>query len=167
MFSEYFPSCVGKTCIIIHLFLFIYLFCFKDFIYLFMRDTERGRDTGRGRSRPPMRSLIWDLIPGPRDHALSQRQTLNHWTTQVSQNFFSLNSVVGCLGGSVGWPILDFGWGCGLRACTQFRIYWRFFLLLLPPNLSLSLLACMCSLSALSLSLSLSQINKWRGVWVA
>ena len=27
------------------------LFFFKDFIYLLMRDTERGRDTGRGRSR--------------------------------------------------------------------------------------------------------------------
>ena len=29
---------------------FFVLFCFKDFI-LFMRDTETGRDTGRGRSR--------------------------------------------------------------------------------------------------------------------
>ena len=25
-----------------------------------------------------------DSIPGPWDHDLSQRQTLNHWTTQVS-----------------------------------------------------------------------------------
>ena len=31
---------------------------FKDFIYLFMRDTERGRDIGRGRSRIPMRNLM-------------------------------------------------------------------------------------------------------------
>ena len=29
---------------------------FKDFIYLFMRDTERGRDTGRGRTRLPVGS---------------------------------------------------------------------------------------------------------------
>ena len=26
-------------------------FFFKDFIYLFMRDTQGGKDTGRGRSR--------------------------------------------------------------------------------------------------------------------
>ena len=38
-------------------------------IYLFMRDTERGRDIGRGRSRPPARSPMWDLVPGPWDHA--------------------------------------------------------------------------------------------------
>ena len=36
----------------------------KDFIYLFMRDTERGRDTGRGRSRLHAGSQTWDLIPG-------------------------------------------------------------------------------------------------------
>ena len=41
------------------------LFFFLRF-YLFMRDTERGKDTGRGRSRLPARSLIWDLIPNPR-----------------------------------------------------------------------------------------------------
>ena len=35
----------------------IYL-SFKDFIYLFMRDTERGRDTGRGRSRLHAGSLM-------------------------------------------------------------------------------------------------------------
>ena len=61
------------------LFCFVSFFFFKDFIYLFMRDTERGRDSGRGRS--PM----WDLIPGPRDHTVSWRQMLNHWATQVSR----------------------------------------------------------------------------------
>ena len=30
---------------------YIFFFFFKDFIYPSMRDTERGRDTGRGRSR--------------------------------------------------------------------------------------------------------------------
>ena len=34
----------------------------KDFIYLFMRDRERGRDTGRGRSRLPAGGTMWDLI---------------------------------------------------------------------------------------------------------
>ena len=46
---------------------------FKYFIYLFMRDTERGRDTGRGRrSRRPAGSLMQDSIPGPWDHALTK-----------------------------------------------------------------------------------------------
>ena len=49
-----------------------------------MRNTERVRDIGRGRSRLPTVSPMWDLIPGPRDHALSWRQMLNHWATQVS-----------------------------------------------------------------------------------
>ena len=56
----------------------------KDFIYLFMRDTqrerererERGRDLGRGRSRLPVGSPMWDSILGPRDHDLSQ--SLSH-----------------------------------------------------------------------------------------
>ena len=44
-----------------------------------MRDTEkeRGRDIGRRRLTPVV-SLMWDSIPGPRDHDLNQRQTLNH-----------------------------------------------------------------------------------------
>ena len=49
------------------------LFCFfKDFIYLFMRDTERerGRDTDKGRSRLHVGSPMWDLYPGLQDHAL-------------------------------------------------------------------------------------------------
>ena len=56
---------------------------FLDFIYLFMKDTERERegerqrDTGRGRSRLHAGSLMWDLILGLQDHALSQRQMLN------------------------------------------------------------------------------------------
>ena len=57
---------------------------FKDFIYSFMRDTqrerekERGRDTGRGRSRLHAGSLMWDSILGLQDHALGGRQVLNH-----------------------------------------------------------------------------------------
>ena len=51
-----------------------------------MRDTERGRDTGRGRSRISAGSLTWDSISGPQDHTLSQRQMLNHWATQIPTN---------------------------------------------------------------------------------
>ena len=53
----------------------------KDFIYLVM--TDRGRDTGRGRSRLPAGSPMRDSIPGHRDHDPSQRQTLSHWATQA------------------------------------------------------------------------------------
>ena len=58
---------------------------FKNFMYLFMRDTERGRDTGRGRSRPHAGSPTWDSIPGPRGHALSQRQMLNRGAPQAAR----------------------------------------------------------------------------------
>ena len=47
-----------------------------------MRDTERERDrdtdTDRRRSRIPVGSLMWDLIPRPQDHDLSQRQMFNY-----------------------------------------------------------------------------------------
>ena len=53
--------------------------CFLEiFIYLFMRDPERGRDI-EGEAGSPMQ----DLIPGSRHHTLSQRQMLNHGATQV------------------------------------------------------------------------------------
>ena len=55
---------------------------FKDLIYSFMRDTERererGRDVGRERSRLHVESPMWDSILGLQDHALGQRQALNH-----------------------------------------------------------------------------------------
>ena len=40
---------------------------FLKIFYLFIheRPTERGRDTGRGRSRLPAGSPMWDSIPGP------------------------------------------------------------------------------------------------------
>ena len=45
-----------------------------------MKDTQREpeRVIGRGRSRLPTGSLMQDLIPGPWDHTLSQRQMLTH-----------------------------------------------------------------------------------------
>ena len=55
------------------------VFLFLKILFIYSRETIRGRDTGRGRSRFPVRSLMWHLIPGPWDHDLSQRQILNHW----------------------------------------------------------------------------------------
>ena len=47
-------------------------FFFKDFTYLFIRDTEkeRGRDTGKGRSGLHVGSLTWDSNLGLQDHIL-------------------------------------------------------------------------------------------------
>ena len=49
-----------------------------------MIERERGRDTGRGRSRLHARSLTWDLISGLQDRALGQRQAPNRCATQGS-----------------------------------------------------------------------------------
>ena len=51
------------------LFIFIFYqllrFFFKDFIYLFMRDTQReGQRQAEGEAGSP----TWDSIPGPQDH---------------------------------------------------------------------------------------------------
>ena len=53
-------------------------------LYLFIheRRTERGRDIGRGRSRCPAGSPMWDSISGPWDHILARRQALNPWAPQ-------------------------------------------------------------------------------------
>ena len=40
-------------------------FVFKDFIYLFMRDTERQRHRQREK-QAPCRNLMWDLVQDPR-----------------------------------------------------------------------------------------------------
>ena len=50
-----------------------------------MRDTEKGRDIGRGREA----GSLWGAQFGtpsqdPSDHTLSWKQTLNHWATQAS-----------------------------------------------------------------------------------
>ena len=69
--------------LVVHVELVYAFFLKKDFIYLFMRDTKRVRDIGRGRSRLPVGSPMQNSIPGLWDHALSPRQMLNHWATQV------------------------------------------------------------------------------------
>ena len=60
-------------------FTFIFLF-FKKYFFIYSWKTQKGRDIGRGRSRFPVGSPMQDSIPGPQDHDLSQRQTLNHWS---------------------------------------------------------------------------------------
>ena len=42
-----------------------------------MKEREKGRDVGRGRSTLQAGSPMWDSIPGPQDHDLSRRQMLN------------------------------------------------------------------------------------------
>ena len=56
---------------------YVELTCIKCFFLRFYlliherhRETERGRDTGRGRSRLHAGSLTWDSILGLQDHAL-------------------------------------------------------------------------------------------------
>ena len=62
------------------------LWLLKNIFNLFIheRHAERGRDVGRGRNRLHAGSPMLDSIPWLRDHALSQRQTLNCWATQAS-----------------------------------------------------------------------------------
>ena len=50
------------------------------------RERERGRDLGREKSRLHAGSLMWDSILGFQDPSLGQRQALNRWATQASQD---------------------------------------------------------------------------------
>ena len=66
----------------------INLLDFLRSIYLFYdrhRETERGRDTGGGRSRLHAGSLMQDSIRGLQDRTLGQRQALNRCATQGSR----------------------------------------------------------------------------------
>ena len=72
--------------------LFFLMLPLRFYLFIHERHRERGRDSGRGRSRLPVGSPKWDSIPGPQDHNLSQRQMLSHWATQAS--LFSLMSIV-------------------------------------------------------------------------
>ena len=62
------------------------------FIYSWETESEKSRDIGRGRSRLPTGSLMWDSIPRLQDHALSWRQMLNCLATQESRNWDPLKS---------------------------------------------------------------------------
>ena len=57
----------------------------KIFIYLFMRDTERKVETwAEGEAGSLQVAWCGTKSPGPWDHNLSRKQTLNHWVTQAS-----------------------------------------------------------------------------------
>ena len=49
-------------------------FFLRFYFYLFVRDTEREAETGRGWSRLPAESLMWDSILGLQDHTLGCRR---------------------------------------------------------------------------------------------
>ena len=65
------------------------------FLIFYLRERERNRASEQGegqreREKQTLRragSLMQGSIPGPQDHDLSQRQTFNHWATQVPLNF--------------------------------------------------------------------------------
>ena len=63
-------------------------FFLRFYSFIHERHRERGRDTGRGRSRLHAGSPMWDSIPGPQDHALGQRQVPNRRATQGSPSYF-------------------------------------------------------------------------------
>ena len=66
-------------------------FFLRFYLFIQERHREGGRDIGRGISRLPTGSLMWDSIPGLQDHDLNQRQMLNCWATQVPCSVCFLN----------------------------------------------------------------------------
>ena len=66
-------TALGSSCILVFSLLFRF-YSLKRF-YLFMRDTERGRDPGRGRRRLHAGSPMRDSIPGSWGHDLSRSQS--------------------------------------------------------------------------------------------
>jgi len=81
----------------------MYFFFKILFIHLRHRDTEREREHEqweRQRERKKqtprrVRSPMWDSIPGPRDHDLSRRQTLNHLSHPGAPNMMSFDGRLG------------------------------------------------------------------------
>ena len=71
-------------------FLTCLFFFFKDFIYLFMRDTERMAETQAEGEAGSMQEARYGTRS--RDHALGQRQVPNRGATQGSSGQPPLNS---------------------------------------------------------------------------
>ena len=83
-----------------------------------MRDTqrERGRDTGRGRSRLHAGSLTWDSILGLQDHTLGRRQALKPLSHPGCPSFTFLTQD----STSWGWcHLLKVGVGCRGRVVSH------------------------------------------------
>ena len=59
-------------------------FFFRFYLFIHEKHGEKGRDRCKWRNRLHAGSLMWDLIPEAREYALSQRQMVNCWATQVS-----------------------------------------------------------------------------------
>ena len=57
--------------------LLIFSFFLRFYLFIHETHTERGRNTGRGRSQLHAENPMRDSIPGPRGHDLSPRQLLN------------------------------------------------------------------------------------------
>ena len=64
-------------------------FFFKDFIYLFTRDTQREAETQAEGEAGSLRILMWDSIPGPRSHPElnGDTQPLSHPGVPYELNF--------------------------------------------------------------------------------
>ena len=73
-------------------------------MYLFTRDTERGKDIGRGRIRLPRGNLMWDSIPRPQDQDQNQRQDTQPLSHPGALTLNSLN--VMCLKEDLAWRII-------------------------------------------------------------
>ena len=57
---------------------------FLNIFFIYSWKTERKSETqAEGEAGSLFFSSMSDSIPGLQDHALSQRQLLNHWATQV------------------------------------------------------------------------------------
>ena len=77
----------GKTwvCLLIHVYIQQSMNRhFFGIIYSWETQRERGRDTGRGRSRLHAGSPTWDSIWGLQDKALGLKAALNHWATRAA-----------------------------------------------------------------------------------
>ena len=69
----------------------VFLFSFVKF-YLFIHERFKEREAktkADGWAGSLAGNLMWNLIPRPRDHNLSQRQMLNHRATQVPEECIS------------------------------------------------------------------------------
>ena len=68
------------------------------FKVLFIYERHRERERHRQREKQaPCKELNVGFDPGSQDHALSRRQMLNHWATQVSQFTPTLTLSYSCL----------------------------------------------------------------------